>query len=307
MINILSVLSLISIFSVAINVEAQKLNESSQNLLRLEQQISMLYTKVAENKMKLSNITLKVNELNQTIATHKKILFPRLIGKKKLAYGLDFQLIFDKNTTQALLYYKILKNLNDSDASLLYELHLQKNELLQQEQQLKTANGINEKLLEQLVEKEKNLIAFEKAVKKEITAENNVNHLLQFKGQLSLPLKINPAKTFGVISDSKNNYVLSVKGLVYQPKASEPVVAFGLGKVIFSDPISYWGQSLIIKHEGDYYTLYAGLQKKLVNFGDVVQQGQMVALASGSDFYFELRHNEIQLNPLKWVGNNENE
>ena len=109
---------------------------------------------------------------------------------------------------------------------------------------------------------------------------------------------------FGSLPDQDNQYALLVKGLVLDGKDKQSVSAFGPGKVIFRDRIPYWGDSLIISHKGGYYSVYAGVENPVVKVDEVVTNEQTIARTNGQEFYFELRHLNIPLNPLNWIRKN---
>ena len=84
-------------------------------------------------------------------------------------------------------------------------------------------------------------------------------------------------------------------------KSSEKIYASGPGRVIFRDEIPYWGETLIVQHEDDYFTVYAGVTNIIKNVNDSVAQKEIMANANGADFYFELRHFDNPINPKTWL------
>jgi len=91
------------------------------------------------------------------------------------------------------------------------------------------------------------------------------------------------------------------------PRGSH-ILAVAKGVVIYSgSKISGYGKMTIIKHSSDLYTVYAHAQKLHVKKGDRVDQGQVIAQvgntgrSSGPHLHFEIRKNEVPIDPLKFL------
>ena len=94
-------------------------------------------------------------------------------------------------------------------------------------------------------------------------------------------------------------------GVEFQNEFGTPVYAAGDGEVVFADTdkvtlfsqwSNFYGNLIVIKHENDFYTLYAHLSAILVNVGDIVQAGDLIGQvgqtggATGSHLHFEVRY-----------------
>lgn len=79
------------------------------------------------------------------------------------------------------------------------------------------------------------------------------------------------------------------------------------GNVIFSGNAGAYGNLIKIEHKYGYVTYYAHCNKLLVNVGDYVKQGQLIAKmgstgrSTGSHVHFEVRHNGEILNPYDCI------
>jgi len=78
------------------------------------------------------------------------------------------------------------------------------------------------------------------------------------------------------------------------------------GEVVFSDYLKGWGQTIIVKHPQEFYTVYANLTNTLVKPGKAIQKGQQIGkVTSGENtdsvLYFEIRKRYIPQNPLKYL------
>lgn len=82
------------------------------------------------------------------------------------------------------------------------------------------------------------------------------------------------------------------------------VRAAGKGVVKFSSYKSGYGRLIVIDHGNGYKTLYAHNSKLLVNVGDKVEKGQIIAKmgstgrSTGSHLHFEIHLNGKPINPL---------
>ena len=114
------------------------------------------------------------------------------------------------------------------------------------------------------------------------------------RGRLSSP--------FGLRWGSKH------EGIDIAAASGTKIRAAASGKVIYSDnKMRYYGNVIIIKHRGGYFTVYAHNSANLVQAGTLVKQGQVIAevgqsgRASGPHLHFEIRQGERPVNPLLYL------
>ena len=85
------------------------------------------------------------------------------------------------------------------------------------------------------------------------------------------------------------------------------VFAAQSGTVVISQSHSSYGNYVVINHGGGYTTLYAHNSKNLVTEGQVVNQGDVIALvgstgtSTGNHCHLEVRYNGAHKNPLYYV------
>ncbi|MEO1917719.1 MAG: M23 family metallopeptidase [Candidatus Thioglobus sp.] len=84
-------------------------------------------------------------------------------------------------------------------------------------------------------------------------------------------------------------------GLTFNTKPGQTVRAIRDGTVIYS------GDKIVIKHPLGFYSTYAQNQSLKVRSGDNVTKGQVIALTSKNEFYFEMKKFETLINPLKYL------
>lgn len=86
-----------------------------------------------------------------------------------------------------------------------------------------------------------------------------------------------------------------------------PVVAAMDGKVVFAAYAHGHGKSILIEHRNHFYTRYSHNSVLLVEKGDYVKKGQIISRvgstgnSTGNHLHFEVRYNNIPLNPLDFL------
>lgn len=79
------------------------------------------------------------------------------------------------------------------------------------------------------------------------------------------------------------------------------------GKVVFADELGDYGRIVIVKHVGDFRTVYAHNRRNRVRRGQFVEKGDLLAEvgnsgnASGSHLHFEIRQGRTPLDPLRYL------
>lgn len=115
-----------------------------------------------------------------------------------------------------------------------------------------------------------------------------------------------PAKGKRVVSFAPDGNPAS-NGIGLALPAGTPVRSVSWGKVVHNDQLRGFGQVVIVFHGEDYYSLYAFLSDAPIPVGREVERGQQIGVcgfypaAKGEGLYFELRHRQKVINPLKWL------
>ena len=95
------------------------------------------------------------------------------------------------------------------------------------------------------------------------------------------------------------------KGIDISGLMGSPVIAAASGKVVYSGSgLRGYGLLIIIRHADDYLSAYAHNEKAMVQEGQEVQAGQVIALMGNTDakrveLHFEIRRFGKALDPLK--------
>lgn len=91
-------------------------------------------------------------------------------------------------------------------------------------------------------------------------------------------------------------------GLTFNTKPNQDVRAIRDGVVVYSgDKMKSYGKMIIIKHPLGFYSTYTQNQSLEVKYGDKIKKGQVIALTSKDNFYFEMKKFETPINPLKYL------
>lgn len=94
------------------------------------------------------------------------------------------------------------------------------------------------------------------------------------------------------------------EGIDYSANKGEPVRSTANGVVIYTNNRGNYGNQVLIEHENNYSTRYAHLSKIYVNTGDIVNVGDTIGLvgstglSTGPHLHYEIRINNIPINPL---------
>ena len=97
-------------------------------------------------------------------------------------------------------------------------------------------------------------------------------------------------------------------GIDIKAEQGSEIVAAAPGTVVYSGWIRAYGQVVKIQHSNGFITLYAHNEKNLVEVGEDVVAGQLIALvgrtghASGPHVHFEVRRDGKAYNPLHLLG-----
>jgi septal ring factor EnvC (AmiA/AmiB activator) len=131
--------------------------------------------------------------------------------------------------------------------------------------------------------------------------------MVRFKGSLDWPVHGRVVRTFGLERNSRFGTTTVCNGVEISAQEGAAVTAVFEGQVVFAEWFKGYGKSIIVFHPGGYYTLYAHNSELLVQRGDAVQKGQLIARVgstgslTGTCLYFEVRDKDKPLDPLQWL------
>ncbi|MCD6487427.1 MAG: M23 family metallopeptidase [Syntrophobacterales bacterium] len=115
------------------------------------------------------------------------------------------------------------------------------------------------------------------------------------------PVKGRVSSKFGVYKGIQHN------GIKINGKEGTSILASAGGTVIHSAPIKYYGETIIIKHNSIYSTVYSHLKKRTVYAGSTVRRGDKIGLLGREEktgkpcLHFEIRYKNRAKNPLYYL------
>ena len=125
----------------------------------------------------------------------------------------------------------------------------------------------------------------------------------KMKGKLDWPIRGHVLAKFG----SQRSSQVKWNGISIAANEGEKVRAVATGRVLFAGYFKGYGMVIALDHSDDYITLYGYNQTLLQKTGDIVLEGEAIALAGhsgGQDkntLYFEISHKGKAQNPESWL------
>ncbi|OYW25653.1 MAG: hypothetical protein B7Z51_10920 [Methyloversatilis sp. 12-65-5] len=140
-------------------------------------------------------------------------------------------------------------------------------------------------------------------VVKSLPVDHGGQPFVRLRGKLPWPASGELARRFGAQSADGGT---PLRGIFIRAGAGD-VKAVAAGTVVFADWLRGFGNLIIVDHGDHYLSVYGNNEALLKGVGARVGGGENIALigSSGgvleSGLYFELRHQGLALDPLKWV------
>lgn len=123
------------------------------------------------------------------------------------------------------------------------------------------------------------------------------------KKKFAWPVKGSVASRFGIQPNG-----MKINGIKILATDSAPIVASAAGAVIYSANIKYYGDTVIIKHDENFSTVYCYLRDRTVKVGDIVKRGDKIALVGKPEngdgksyLHFEVRYRSKPRDPLQYL------
>jgi septal ring factor EnvC (AmiA/AmiB activator) len=127
------------------------------------------------------------------------------------------------------------------------------------------------------------------------------------KGKLPWPVSGKIESKFGKQINPILKTVTFNQGIDIKANSNSPVIAVAKGKVTTITYIRGYGNTLILDHDGGYYTVYSHIDDIKVSIGEIVQSGQQIAAVSesgsleGTILHFELYGGQKVHDPEDWL------
>jgi septal ring factor EnvC (AmiA/AmiB activator) len=180
-----------------------------------------------------------------------------------------------------------------------------KNELLAQ---IRTQTKLHEQAA-QAIEKEADNIAAQIATmkqKKEILSQGFLLH----KGQLPAPVRGRVLTRYGESRKNRMGVTAVSSGIVIEAPDDSKVKAIFEGTVHYAGYLRGYGNTIIVNHGFNYYSVISRIEKILKEEGDPVTAGEDIGVTGETatlmeeGLYFEIRHDTATEDPLLWLDKN---
>lgn len=126
-------------------------------------------------------------------------------------------------------------------------------------------------------------------------------------GRLPWPVEGRIIRGFGSQRHPEFGTVLTNNGIDIDAAGGSEILAVAPGRVEYVSTLPGYGNCIIVRHGGGYYTLYAHASEILVTQGKAVGQGEALATVgstgsvTGTSLHFEIRKGTKPLDPLQWL------
>ena len=129
------------------------------------------------------------------------------------------------------------------------------------------------------------------------------------KGTHPAPVHGKVIALFGQQRENRLGITGKSMGLTISAPGMNRVDAIFEGEVSYADYLYGYGNTIIINHGYQYFSVISRLEKLLRKKGDKVEQGDLIGLTGDTatlmdeGVYFEIRHGSTPLDPLDWLDN----
>jgi septal ring factor EnvC (AmiA/AmiB activator) len=136
------------------------------------------------------------------------------------------------------------------------------------------------------------------------------NNFVANKGSLPPPVDGALITLFQQQKTNKFGVTKNLAGIELRALDGKKVVAVSDGEVIFSGYLSGYGNTVIIHHGYQYYTVTSRIEKLISKKGQQVKREETIGLVGDTatlfdeGLYFEIRHGKESLDPLLWLDPN---
>jgi len=125
---------------------------------------------------------------------------------------------------------------------------------------------------------------------------------VNMKGRLRTPFQGEIVLSFGTSVDKQTKLKSFSPGIDIKGTPRGAVYSVAAGSVAYVGDLRGYGNFVIIDHDGQYFTTYAGLEQTLVIVGELVATGMKIGSATGEGLVrFELRKGREPLDPVQWI------
>lgn len=322
----------------------EKLDALERQLIRENIKVKEINSEIGDIKQNIQQYHKVVDRLKAEIADVKNDFDKRLVALYKYHNRSGLRILLSSRTYNDFLRQdKLLNRIVTDDYNLIKDtlrkiddriesekkLREQRNRLLKEKEEyakrtLRIASAKEDKislLKKTRQEKELQLAAISELKRYARELQSFIDRLPEeekdfhaltrkfssMKGKLPFPVKGPILTRFGRKEHAELHTFTFQKGIEIKAPEGREIKSIFEGKVIFADWFKGYGNLLIINHGEKYYSLSAHASRLFKKTGDLVGQGETVALVGdtnslkGSCLYFEIRHQGKPMDPLEWL------
>jgi len=156
-------------------------------------------------------------------------------------------------------------------------------------------------------ERERSAIALQELINS-LRAEARITQFtFEFPSGFEAPVTGRVITNFGPRRHERYDISTISNGIAISIPENTPVRAFADGEVVFADWFTGAGRMIIIDHKNGFHTVYSYNNALVVQRGDMVAKGQLIAesgrtgSATEPSLHFEIRRNGLPVNPLDFI------
>ena len=127
------------------------------------------------------------------------------------------------------------------------------------------------------------------------------------RGKLSPPVKGTVITLFHQKKTNRMGITSTSQGIAFKAPDGTKVRAIFDGTIIYSGYVRGYGNTVIVDHGYQYYSIISRVENVLVKAGDKIKTGDIIAVMGDTatlidnGLYLEIRHGKQVLDPLKWL------
>ncbi len=131
------------------------------------------------------------------------------------------------------------------------------------------------------------------------------------RGKLIPPVDGTVVTLFNQVKTNRLGITSKSKGIAITAPNGTKVKAIFDGTVLYSGYVRGYGNTVIVDHGYEYYSIISRVERLLVRTGDKVKTGDIIAVMGDTatliddGLYLEIRHGKQALDPLKWLDTNQ--
>jgi septal ring factor EnvC (AmiA/AmiB activator) len=249
---------------------------------------------------------LRRNEYLQRFSQNRKRELRELETKKFILE--EKKKLLNLSTSSQRFYIESKRNLRDQLGQRITQLNREKIELENENKLNESRIDIKSREMNVVNSYIKNFVEKKNVFKGTKTSRINYpsKNFEQLKGMLNIPVDVAVIKNeFGNYTDNATATAGFNNGIDFSIAEGSKVYCAADGTVEIIGEIPYYGNVVVVSHEGGYRTVYAVLEQVAVKAGTIVRTNQLIGRSGenqeGQVFHFELWKERTALNPREWL------